>query len=355
MPTVQPESTKKKEKPLLKTRIPGTDWLRVKTTEGNIFYSHKIKKESVWTVPDEIRDAVEQFEREEAEKLKHHKQDPVTAAAAAEAQKVERELSLEVERVKGEVQAMVKRKAEEVVPIDEVVVTKKVRVEQYEQEEDSESDEEEEWQREAAAQLAAEAEAERKRVAEMERTQRAAEEEVERLKAAQINMPERVDLSLEEAKALFKVSVSVNFCYLSNLTPCVRSQGLLREKDINPLHPWDTSLPQFVSDPRYVLLPTVSARRETFDEYCRDRARELRASTVKKERAVADPRAEFENLLNAEVKSTRSSWTDFRRAWKKDRRYYGWGRDDREREKRFREFIKDLGESQCCSSSVGIS
>jgi len=121
----------------------------------------------------------------------------------------------------------------------------------------------------------------------------------------------------------------------------------LREKDINPLHPWDTSLPQFVGDPRYVLLPSVSARREAFDEYCRDRARELRQSTIKKERGAASPKEEFEILLNAEVKSTRSTWTDFRRTWKKDRRFYGWGRDDREREKRFREFIKDLGESQC--------
>ena len=102
-----------------------------------------------------------------------------------------------------------------------------------------------------------------------------------------------------------------------------------------------------MSDPRYVLLPSVSARREAFDEYCRDRARELRQSAVKKERAAADPREEFENLLHTEVKSTRLSWTDFRRTWKKDRRFYGWGRDDREREKRFREFIKDLGESQC--------
>jgi hypothetical protein len=124
-------------------------------------------------------------------------------------------------------------------------------------------------------------------------------------------------------------------------------QTLLREKDINPLHPWDTSLPLFISDPRYVLLPSVSARREAFDEYCRERARELRASRVKKEKE--DPKEEFERLLTTEVKSTRTSWSDFRRQWKKDRRFYGWGRDDREREKRFREFLKDLGESTCSS------
>jgi hypothetical protein len=94
-----------------------------------------------------------------------------------------------------------------------------------------------------------------------------------------------------------------------------------------------------------VLLPSVAARREAFDEYCRERARELRASRVRKEKE--DPKDEFEQLLTAEVKSTRTSWTDFRRQWKKDRRFYGWGRDDREREKRFREFLKELGESTC--------
>jgi hypothetical protein len=104
-------------------------------------------------------------------------------------------------------------------------------------------------------------------------------------------------------------------------------------------------LPLFISDPRYVLLPSVSARREAFDDYCRERARELRQTQVKKEKE--DPKEEFERLLHEEVTSTRTSWTDFRRQWKKDRRFYGWGRDEREREKRFRDFLKELGESMC--------
>jgi len=102
----------------------------------------------------------------------------------------------------------------------------------------------------------------------------------------------------------------------------------------------------FVSDQRYVLLPSVAARREAFDEYCRERIRELKESNIKKEKETLNPREEYEKLLTEEVKSTRTSWTDFRRAWKKDRRFYGWGRDDREREKRFREYVKDLGQSK---------
>ena len=117
------------------------------------------------------------------------------------------------------------------------------------------------------------------------------------------------------------------------------------EKDVNPLHPWDISLPLFISDPRYVLLPSVSVRREVFDDYCRERARQLREQNVKTQKEAMDPKETFDRLLQDEVKSTRTSWTDFRRTWKKDRRFWGWGRDDRERERRFREYIRDLGES----------
>lgn len=304
-----------KEKPKIKTPIPGTDWLRVTTNQGNVFYTNKAKKESVWTVPDEIKDAVELLnKKEEDDKVQAEKESQERAQRDAVA-----EQEREIERIRLEVQEVVKRKAEDLPPSDESIVSKKPRVEdEPEDGEGTDDDQEEDWQREAAAQLAKEAEEEekRKQQEEAEAAQKAPEG------APQIQMPDRVDLSIEEGKALFKT--------------------LLREKDINPLHPWDTSLPFFISDPRYVLLPSVSARREAFDEYCRERARELRASRVKKEKE--DPKEEFERLLTTEVKSTRTSWSDFRRQWKKDRRFYGWGRDDREREKRFREFLKELGE-----------
>ncbi|KAA1466486.1 HSP90-domain-containing protein [Dentipellis sp. KUC8613] len=314
---------KKKEKPQTKTPIPGTDWLRVKTNQGNVFYTHKIKKESVWTVPDEIKDAVEALEVKEAEEA----QKASEAKQEEAARRVEEERQREIERIRAEVSDAVKRKAEEDVPLEEVVVSKKARVEDAEEDEDEDESEEEEWQKEAAAQLAAEAEEERQiREAEEKWAKEAEQEEKrkEQEKAQQLNMPDRVDLSIEEGKALFKT--------------------LLREKDVNPLHPWDTSLPLFISDPRYVLLPSVSARKEAFDEYCRDRARELRQNQVKKEKE--DPKQEFEHLLTEQVISTRTSWNEFRRTWKKDRRFYGWGRDDREREKRFRSFLRELGEKK---------
>lgn len=76
----------------------------------------------------------------------------------------------------------------------------------------------------------------------------------------------------------------------------------------------------------------------------------MRQSTVKKEKEVSSPGEQFDRLLKEEIKSTRTSWTEFRRAWKKDRRFYGWGRDDKERETRFRGFLKELGERKCLRS-----
>lgn len=189
---------------MVKTPIPGTDWVRVITTEGNTFYTHKVRKESVWTVPDEIKDAVAALEQEQAEAKEEEEEEAEEEARKAEEEK-------EVKRIRSEVQDIVgKRKAEEAVLVDEVVISKKPRVEEDEDEdEDEESEEEEEWQKEAAAQLAAEAEEQRriqeeqKKLEEEERAKQLAEAEAAQSKP--LNMPNRVDLSLDEAKALFKV------------------------------------------------------------------------------------------------------------------------------------------------------
>lgn len=204
-----PATTPQKEKPKIKTPIPGTDWLRVTTNQGNVFYTNKAKKESVWTIPDEIKDAVELLKsQEEDDKIRAGKQ------PQEETQRdVEAEQEREIERVRMEVQEVVKRKAEDITQSDEIVISKKPRVEDQAEGEvdeaddtdDGEESEEEDWQREAAAQLAKEAEEEEQR--QREEDEKAKAEEARRAKesAPQITIPDRVDLSIEEGKALFKV------------------------------------------------------------------------------------------------------------------------------------------------------
>ena len=205
-------AVKKKEKPLVKTPIPGTEWLRVKTTEGNIFYTHKGRKESVWIVPDEIREVVEALERSE-EHAMEQAQLQQSDADGASTNLAQQEEKVDVKITEAEAGLGFKRKAEEPAPLEEVVVTKKIRKEDEDEEEETEgedSSEEEEWQREAAAQLAAEAEEERARQEEEARAME--EKEAETKKSTdkmQFNVPDRVQLSLEEAKALFKVSIQL--------------------------------------------------------------------------------------------------------------------------------------------------
>lgn len=59
-----------------------------------------------------------------------------------------------------------------------------------------------------------------------------------------------------------------------------------------------------------------------------------------------DPEREYKALMREDVISTRTRFEDFRKKWKKDRRFYGFGRDDREREKAFKTHLKELGESE---------
>lgn len=193
----------------MKTPIPGTEWLRIKTTQGNIFYSHKGRKESVWTVPEELKDALAALEQKEEEERQ-------TRVKAEEEKRAEE--ARELERVKAAVKESAGKRKAEAVPVEEVVISKKAKVEEGDSEdsgededdEDEDDSEEEEWQKEAAAQLAAEAEEEKKRqeeekkrLEEEEKANAAAEAEAQKNKP--LNMPSRVDLSIDEAKALFKV------------------------------------------------------------------------------------------------------------------------------------------------------
>lgn len=127
-------------------------------------------------------------------------------------------------------------------------------------------------------------------------------------------------------------------------------QALLYDKNISHLAPWDTSLPHFINDPRYVLLSSMRDRQEVFEEYCREVARARRlgksSSTIASGVEKRDPEKEYRELLKTEVKSTRMAWEDFKRAWKKDRRFFAFGKDDRQREKAFKAYLKELGERE---------
>ncbi|KAJ9098802.1 hypothetical protein QFC19_006279 [Naganishia cerealis] len=360
--------TKKKEKPKEKIPIPNTTWTKVITTEGNVFYTEKTSKKSSWTIPEEIKQEVEVYEAEQrAERIRKEEEERIKAeeeklAVEKERERIRRELEeerrhkkeeedknrrlLEQQRAENEKKRKERETNETDASGEENDASRPTKLAKLNNEEadngeeggddEDEDDEgqagpedeedEEAWQKAVAAELAKEhAEQQAQKKAEKQ-AQKEAEEEA---REAVFHAPTKVEFTTEEGRALFK--------------------ALLYERNISHLAPWETSLPLFINDPRYVLLSSMKDRQDVFEEYCRDvaRARRLGKSTPASGSAAAekrDPEKAYRELLKAEVKSTRMLWDDFRRAWKKDRRFFEFGKDDRQREKTFRNYQKELGE-----------
>ncbi|KAG8981477.1 hypothetical protein FRB90_007217, partial [Tulasnella sp. 427] len=233
-----PSSSKKKkvkqERPIAKSLIPGTEWSRVKTSEGNTFYFHKGKRESVWEAPEEIMEALAEFELEEEERA-HSKKSPTPPPAAFG---LGRLLAAEGKVNPGMRPHTTTKTPAEKVKGKEEKGTGSIAPE-VEMADGETGADDEEWQRQVAEEMAAEDEA-------------AKEEAIKAPIGNKEKTPEKEatpppSLSPEEARALFKT--------------------LLQEKDINPLTPYDAALPQLVSDPRYVLLPNIADRHAVFNEY----------------------------------------------------------------------------------------
>ncbi|KAJ9112177.1 hypothetical protein QFC20_002358 [Naganishia adeliensis] len=353
---------KKKEKPKEKIPIPNTTWTKVITTEGNVFYTEKTSKKSSWTIPEDIKEEVEAYEAEQrAQRIREEeearlKAEEEKAAAERERERIRKELEEERRRKQQEEEKKrrafeqeraeneKKRKAEGADGSGEDEASRPAKVPKLEGEDETQdaaveeedddegqagpedADDEEAWQRAVAAELAVE-HAEQQAIKNAEKkAKKQAEEEA---RVAVFNAPTKVEFTTEEARALFK--------------------ALLYDKNISHLAPWETSLPHFINDPRYVLLKSMKDRQDVFEEYCREVARARRlgkssSSMTTEQQEKRDPEKEYRDLLKAEVKSTRMSWDDFKRAWKKDRRFFAFGRDDRQREKAFRAYQKELGE-----------
>jgi len=346
------EPKKKKEKPKEKVMIPGTGWQRITTTEGNVFYFEKANKRSEWTVPDEIREEVEAFEQEEKEQKAREE-----AEAKAKIEEERRERMRDRERIRAEVEEERARKRK---AADEAggEAPKKVKVEGGTNENGAEGnvkvagqgedgdgdyapadeDDEDAWQRAVAAEFA---EQDAKAKEEEEENREKVEENKDEAAKKVFAVPGKVNVSPEEGRALFKVGSCARVT-VSMLT----LQALLIEKDISPFAPWDQSLPLFINDPRYVLLSSEKDRREVYEEYCRDvgRARRLGKNAPAESSKKSDPEREYKALMREEITSTRARFDDFRRKFKKDKRFYYFGRDDREREKAFKVHLRELGE-----------
>ncbi|KAH9815375.1 hypothetical protein DFH28DRAFT_967705 [Melampsora americana] len=347
-PVTEKKKEKKKEKAKIKKPIPGTSWMKVTTTDQNTFYTNTETKTSVWTVPDEIKDLVRKLEEEEriiaeeaARQAEQEKLANAEEARRAHEAEQKRLIELEVQKVRAEVEAEatlrgLKRKPEDqsnlivsphplptkpslIAPVAQgsgVAEDGSQGGQRKLQKLDGELDEDEDWQRQIAEEMALEAEQENKPDV---------PQPVQSTQPVVTPSPMSTmlaSLSGEELKATFK--------------------AMLLEKSIDPIAPWDNELPKFVTDPRYLALSSMKERRDLFDEFCKEKLRQRRAE--KQVTAKLSPPEAYRSLLIEAVTSTRTHWEEFRTKYKKDSRFRNFGRDDREREKTFKSWLKELGE-----------
>ncbi|WQF88108.1 Putative WW domain, FF domain, WW domain superfamily, FF domain superfamily protein [Colletotrichum destructivum] len=132
---------------------------------------------------------------------------------------------------------------------------------------------------------------------------------------------EGVEFSQEDAAALFR--------------------DLLDDFNINPYNTWEKLIEDghIIEDPRYTLLNTMKARKETWQEWTKDRIRELKELRAKEEKK--DPRIPYMALLQ-EKASPKLFWQEFKRKYRKEPAMTDPYVKDRDREKWYREHINRL-------------
>ncbi|KAI8048840.1 hypothetical protein BDF22DRAFT_701545 [Syncephalis plumigaleata] len=293
--TVKTKSSKDKKKDKAKqmTLIPGTHWKLVKTAEGREFYYDTETKKSVWTMPEEIADAVEALKSAQQESAKR-KIDSITNEQVEEVSVA----SLTLEKTEDE--SSKRPKIENVRVQTEVPSTTAPTVANTEM-----TEEDIMFQLQAMEQEEVE------------------EQETSRAQESAIS-PEAA-LSYEERVVLFK--------------------ALLEESNISAFSLWDKELPKIASDPRYLLIPSVKQRKEIFDDYCRQLVNKPKGVVVGRKKTSKE---KYQALLEQHVTAT-TRWLDFSRKYKRDSRFNAI--DIKEAERLFEEYISVLKEGSRAESN----
>ncbi|KAG7117898.1 Pre-mRNA-splicing factor dre4 like protein [Verticillium longisporum] len=130
-----------------------------------------------------------------------------------------------------------------------------------------------------------------------------------------------VHFSEEDARALFK--------------------DLLDDYSINPYNTWDKLIEEgrLVDDPRYTVLDTMKARKETWQEWSKDKIQELKEQRAKQEKT--DPRIPYMALLQDKA-NPKLYWQEFKRKYRKEAAMTDPHVKDKDREKWYREHINRL-------------
>lgn len=181
------------------------------TNEGNVFYFEKESKRSEWSFPEEIKEEVSVLEAEEQTRREEVEREEKEMAEAERLERVR-----ERERVRAEVEEERKRKAmkrkEREENGEEPEPDSKVARKGGEEGEDGDGGEfgpqneedEEAWMKAVAAEFAdADKAVEEEKIKDKETLEREEEEAAKKV----FSVPEKVNVTLEEGRALFKVGL----------------------------------------------------------------------------------------------------------------------------------------------------
>ena len=222
----QPAKKKrKKEKAKEKVDIPGTTWQRITTNEANVFYFEKESKRSEWSVPDAIASEVAELEQDEKAK-----EDAARLDAELEEERRRAEIQVEKDRIRREVEEESRKRrtgeqegrskrpklengeegdgADERGDGDDGANGEKNHAEGGDEAGDygpADEEDEAEWMKAVAAEFAAADAKTQQGAADDEQDAQDKEEQAAQKVFA---VPEKVNVSMEEGKALFRVSSS---------------------------------------------------------------------------------------------------------------------------------------------------
>lgn len=130
-----------------------------------------------------------------------------------------------------------------------------------------------------------------------------------------------VELTEEDTKGLFK--------------------DLLNDYRINPYSPWEKLVEEgkIIDDSRYTVLSTMRERKEVWEEWSREKIKELQEQRAKQEKT--DPKISYLALLH-ERATSKLYWPEFKRKYKREPAMKDLSLPDKYKEKLYREHINRL-------------
>jgi hypothetical protein len=307
---------RQEDRPKHRNDIPNcAPWVLVKTKLGRRFVWNKETNGSFWKFPPHVMKAVVEYDRREREKKERRERgepsdvEEDTAMADIEAELAAAEEEVEIVEVDGEEGMENDEEYEEVEVTDDEGEgesgenpSKRPRTEEPAADQPGDTaDDDLAWQ-----------------LAQMEEMEMGGGYEEEYADEYE----EEPALSEEDCKALFR--------------------ELLDDTRISPYTPWDKILDDGIlyDDERYKALPNMKARKECFDEWARDKMRELKEEKARQQKR--DPRIPYLAFLDRHA-TPKLYWPEFRRKFKKEPELKDGKLADKEKEKLYREHIKRLG------------